>query len=112
MGTHILRFRKADKVVFDSIKNGEKTIETRAATAKFRKIKAGDILVFDCARERLEKEVKSVAIYKSTDELAGKVDFRKVMPFVFSVEEMKKVYYSFPNYKEKIAQFGLIAFSL
>jgi len=34
------------------------------------------------------------------------------MPFVNSLEEMKQVYYSFPNYKEKIEEFGLVVFEL
>jgi len=43
MKKHILRIRKIDKIVFDSIKNKKKIIETRAATDKFRKIEK-DIL--------------------------------------------------------------------
>ena len=82
------------------------------ATDRFRKIEAGDALIFFAGGEKLEKKVKSVGIYKGVDELISEIDFRKVMPFVSSVEEMKKVYYSFPNYKEKINKFGLIVFML
>jgi hypothetical protein len=34
------------------------------------------------------------------------------MPDLSSKEEAKKRYYSYPNYKEKIEQFGLLAFEL
>lgn len=112
MEKHILRIRKNDRIVFDSIKNGEKTIETRAATDKFRNIKAGDVLVFVCQDEKLEKSVKKTKRFKSIEEMLEKIDFRKIMPFIDSVQEVKKVYYSFSGYREKIKQFGLVAFWL
>jgi len=110
MKKHSLRIRQADNFVFDLIKNGEKTIETRAATDKYRKIKEGDILVFVCNDDKLEKEIEKVDYYKSIDEITKAIDFKKIMPFVDSIEEMKQVYYSFPDYREKIRKFGLIVF--
>ncbi len=110
MKKHILRIRKIDKTVFDSIKNKKKIIETRAATNKFRKIEKDDILVFVCEDKRLEKQIKQVKLFESIDKMLEKIDFKKVMPFVNSADEMKKVYYSFSGYKEKIDKFGLIAF--
>lgn len=112
MTKYILRIRGIDKFVFDSIKKNEKTIETRAAKEKLRNIGQGDILVFVCGEEKLEKKVKNVSYFENVDELVKKIDFKKIMPFVSSVKEMKKVYYSFPNYREKIKNFGLIAFEL
>lgn len=112
MTKYILKIRQVDKVVFDEIKNGSKTIETRAATDKYRGIQEGDILVFACGDEKLEKMVDKVDIYKSIDEMIRAIDFKSVMPFVDSIDEMKKVYFSFPNYKEKIKTFGLVAFKL
>jgi ASC-1-like (ASCH) protein len=44
--------------------------------------------------------------------MVKKIDFKKIMPFVNSIEEMKEIYYSFPNYKEKIEKFGIVAFYL
>lgn len=112
MTKHILKIRQVDKVVFDAIKNGQKSIETRAATDKYRKIKTGDVLVFVCGDEKLEKTVDKVNIYKSIDEMIRVINFKNIMPFVDSIDEMKKVYFSFPNYKEKISKFGLIAYKL
>tara|TARA_Y100000031_G_C8197895_1_gene374664 strand:+ start:859 stop:1041 length:183 start_codon:yes stop_codon:yes gene_type:complete len=60
MNTHVLKIRKVDKLVFDSIVKGEKVIETRAATPRYRKIKAKDILAFVCEGKRVEKEAKKV----------------------------------------------------
>ena len=56
MKKYTLRFRKTDKGIFNDIKHGLKTIETRAATDRFRPIKAGDILIFVCGKERFEKK--------------------------------------------------------
>jgi ASC-1-like (ASCH) protein len=112
MTKHILKIRQVDRIVFGAIKNSQKTIETRAATGKYREIKAGDILVFVCGDEKLEKLVERVDIYKSIDEMIKTIDFKSIMPFVNSITEMKKVYFSFPNYKEKIKKFGIVAFKL
>ena len=57
MKKHILKIREVDRIVLKAIKNNQKTIETRAATAKFRKIEKGDVLVFVCGDDKLEKEV-------------------------------------------------------
>lgn len=112
MTKHILKIRQVDKVVFDAIKNGQKSIETRVATDKYRKIKTGDVLVFVCGDEKLEELVKGVSIYRSIDEMVRVINFKNIMPFVDSVDEMKRVYFSFPNYKEKIEKFGLVALKL
>lgn len=112
MKKHILKIRQVDKIVFDAIKRNEKTIETRAATARFRRIEKGDILVFVCGDERLERQVLRIDYYKSIDEMTKALDFKKIMPFVNSVDEMKKVYHSFLNYEEKINKFGLVAFKI
>jgi len=104
--------RQVDKFVLDSIRDGKKTIETRAATDRYRRIKKGDILVFVCSGEKLEKEVKKVDYYKSIDEMIKAIDFKKIMPFVNSIDEIENIYFSFPNYKDKINKFGLAVFKL
>jgi ASC-1-like (ASCH) protein len=112
MKKHILKIRQVDKVFFEVIKEGRKTIESRAAIDRYRKIKEGDVLVFVCGSEKLEKKVKKVEYYKTIEEMTKVINFKKVMPFVDSIEEMKKVYFSFPDYKQKIDKFGLVVFKL
>ncbi len=109
MKKHILRFRKIDKGIFDDIKKGLKTIETRAATVKFRTIRKGDILVFLCDGKKFNREVIEVKHFKNIDNMAKSLDIKKIMPQVSSLKEMKTVYYCFPGYQEKIKKFGLIA---
>ena len=109
---HVLRIREVDRKFFEIIKSGEKTIGTRAATDKFRLIKTGDVLKFVCGRDTLEKKVLKVHYFKNVDDLAKTLDLKKIMSFVSSLDEVKKIWYSFPNYKEKIKKYGLLAFEL
>ena len=106
----ILRFRKVDEERFEEVRNGLKVIETRAATKKYENLKVGDVVVFVCGNDRFERRVKKKYNFSSVDEMVGKVPFKKVMPSVNSIEEMKKVYSSYPRYDEKIKQCGLVGF--
>lgn len=112
MAKYILKIRAVDKIVFNSLVKNEKTIETRAATDKYRKIQRGDILIFDCQGEKLEKRVNKIKIYKNISAMTKEINFRKVVPLVSSVKEMTKLIYSFPKNKEKIKKHGIIAFWL
>lgn len=104
--------RKADKDIFESLKKGEKSIETRACTRKFQKIKEGDTLVFNCDNQKLEKKVKKVEHFESIEELFESVDIKNVFPDIDTLETLKQAYFSFPNYKQKIDNYGLFAFWL
>lgn len=107
---HILRFRAKDRINFDEIALGKKKVETRAATDKYRKFQKGDILVFVCGKEKLEKKIKRVEIFKSLNSLFKNVNPKHIMPSVPTTEEMTKIYYSYPHYKEKLKKFGVIAY--
>jgi len=65
---------------FRAIKRGEKTVETRAATKKYRDIVAGDTLIFRCGREVLEKKVKRVVFCRSVAVLLKKYKVEEIMP--------------------------------
>jgi ASC-1-like (ASCH) protein len=95
-----------DRSNFDTIKTGEKKIETRAASGRFGKIEKGDTLVIVCGKERLERKVKKVRIFKSLSALPRK----QIMPWTKNFAEMEKAYYSYPGYKYKIKKYGIIAF--
>jgi len=112
MKTWTLKFRQTDKDNFDEVKAGLKTIETRAASFKYKNIQAGDILIFACGKERLSKQVVKRQHFPSVEEMVKEIPFNKIMPGVKSVEEMKKVYSSYPDYDEKIKEFGILALEL
>lgn len=107
-----LRFRAVDKDNFDEVRNGIKSIETRAGTVKYQPIAAGDTLTFVCGQEQCVKKVVRIFHWPSIDAMIKEIDFKKIMPLVDSVEEMKKVYAGYPDYEQKIAEHGLLGFEL
>lgn len=112
MKTYVLKFAEINKDIFEAIKIGRKKVETRAGTIKYKDIKAGDVLIMSCWGEKFEKEVKNVFHFVSTHDLLKKYTPEQISPKRHSEKELTEVYYSFPNYKEKIAEFGILAFEL
>ena len=112
MATYVLRIREVDRSFFEVIRSGEKTIETRAATNKFRKIKQGDMLKFTCGKDYLTKKIVKTHLFKDIDSLLGTLRLKKIMPWVSSPDKAKEIWQSFPNYEEKIKNYGIIAFEL
>ena len=112
MKKYTLRFRAVNKDIFLDIKSGKKTVETRAATERYRNIKDGDLIVLVCGKERFEKIVKKAKIFKTIKALVGAYPIKKIMPNISTEKELQEAYYSYPDYKEKIKNFGLIALEL
>lgn len=109
---YVFRFRAVNKKIFLDIKSGKKTVETRAATEKYRNIKIGDMVILICGKERFEKKVKKAKIFKTIKSLIKAYPIKKIMPNLTTEKELEKAYYSYPDYKEKIKKFGLIALEL
>lgn len=109
---HFLRFALEHKGTFDSIRDGSKRIETRAATVKYKDIKVGDTLTLSCGEERFVKRVKRTQHFRSLRELFDVYKPEEIKPGVKTEKEMTKIYHSFPNYEEKIGEFGIFAFEL
>jgi ASC-1-like (ASCH) protein len=112
MKKHVLRLRARDKGIFEQICSGEKSVETRAATKKYRDVAAGDVLVFVCDGHQIEKEIQKLEHFPSIDALFKEIPLKSVMPDATTLEDAKKVYASFPGYEEKIAKEGIMAFWL
>ena len=110
MKSFVLRFRVKDRKNFKEIKNGLKVIETRAATERYKKIKAGDRLIFICGKTRLIKIIAKVKRFRSVGAMFRAINYAKIMPSAGSASGARKIYYSYPGYKEKIKKFGIIAF--
>lgn len=108
----ILRFRAINRDTFEAIRIGKKRIETRAATPKYSGISDGVSLVFVCGNDRFEKTVKKTEIFPSIGSLFKKHKPPAIDPKNKTVADGRKMYYSFPGYKEKIRKFGLIAWEL
>lgn len=112
MKTHVVRFRKADINNLEEVRDGLKQIETRAATPKYMAFEVGDELEFKCGSLKITKGIAKKYYWKDIDTMVREIPFKKIMPSVTSVDEMKKVYSSYPEYDEKIAKFGLVGFLL
>ncbi len=106
---YTLRFTKKDKPTFEFIRNEKKKVETRAATVRYASIRVGDIVVLSCAGEKFEKKVAKARKFKTITGLLKVYKPNLINPGAKTLKEMEAMYYSFPGYKEKIKQFGLIA---
>jgi len=112
MKTHTLVFRQVDRGNFIAIKDGLKTVETRAATVRHREIKAGDTLIIKCGKDSTTKTVGAVRHFASIDDLLRAIPIQNLMPFAKTAADVEHEYYSYPGYKEKIEQHGIIALTL
>jgi len=106
------KFREVDRDSFEAIRNGRKKVETRAASSKYSTINSGDSIIIVCGSDKFVKIVKKATRFKSISEMLLRYKVEDINPFVKSEEELEKMYYSFPNYKEKIKDFGLMAYEL
>lgn len=109
---HVLRFRAVNRDIFNAIKTGGKTIETRAATPKYANLKKGDRIVFVCGKSKFTKEIGNAYKFKSINILVKKYRPSAINPNCTTKKELEEMYFSFSNYKEKIKKFGIIALSL
>ncbi|SRR6266550_2693160 len=107
-----LRFREVDRDKFDDVKNGLKTVETRAATSRYKDIQAGDLLIVVCGKDRIEKTVVASKHFDSVEAMLKECNLKQILPSANSVEDAYKMYYSFPGYKEKLDRYGVMAFEL
>lgn len=112
MAQYMLKFRAVNKDIFLDIKSSKKTVETRAATQKYRGIKAGDMLILSCGKKKFEIRVKKTKIFPSIKSLIKTYPIKRIMPQISTEKELRNTYYNYPNYKEKIKKFGLIALEL
>lgn len=112
MKTKTLRFRRKDVTDFERIRVGIKSVETRAGSIKYQSLEIGDTLVFVCGKDKFSKIIKKKHHFKSINAMFKKVPFKKIWPEAKSAKEPEKIYYSYPNYEEKIKKFGILAFEL
>lgn len=112
MKRHVLNIRAVDRINFDQIAEGKKTIETRAATPRYNGIEAGDELELRCGTDRITRRVLAVQHYDSVESIFQSADFSSVMPGVETLDDAKAAYYSYSGYEDKINRYGLIAMYL
>lgn len=112
MGSPIFVFREVDRDRFEEVRNGAKVIETRAGTEKYRSIKIGDEVTFTCGNDSFSKKVTKEYHWSTIEVMLIEVPLKKVMLDLETVDQVRERYASYPNYKEKIAKFGIVGFEL
>lgn len=112
MKAHHIKFRTENRDIFEAIRTGAKKVETRAATEKFRDIKREDIVALVCEDDMFTKTVKHAEIFKTIGALLKKYSPQEINPACTTEKELREMYHSFPDYKEKIKKHGLIALEL
>ena len=112
MKKYILRFRAVNRKNFNEIKDGLKSVETRAATVRYQDIKKGDTLVIVCGKARITKQVKRVRRFKTIGSMFKAIPFKKVSPSLRTAAQARAVFYGYPGYREKIKEFGLVALDI
>lgn len=105
----ILNFRACDKEIFDAVLDGSKKVEIRAASTKFQNLKAGDTAVLKCGNQKVQRKIKVVKYVSGIDELLNTYQVSDINPFMNDKESLEKMYYGFPDYREKIEKYGLAA---
>lgn len=115
MKSWVLRIRKTDKVIFDRIRKGEKTIETRPMNAPesmkyYGNMKAGDRLVILCDGQRLEKYVKDFRIYKDFEKYLKTEDLENILGKGITKADARRIHYSFG--RERLDKYGIIAIDM
>ncbi len=117
----VLKFAsyKSPNDIFDAVRNGTKTLETRPNTPKYSKIKIHDILV--CVSldngETIEKEVLGVRVYKSIMEMSSSEDSNRIFPSAKSPEKLVNIFESFKrrwgkSYADKLEKYGVVVFQI
>ncbi len=109
---YTLRFRSANRDIFNAIKSGKKKIETRAGTEKYRSISKGDTLIFVCGKLKFRKRVSLVKKFRSISAMLKKYNPVDINPKTKTESELEKIYHSFPGYRGKIKKYGLILMKL
>ncbi len=112
MKVHTLRFRKINEDTFEAIKTGTKKVETRAATSRYSKIEEGDTLKLVCGKKSFNRNVMKVKKFKTITSLLKDYKPSEINPKLKTKNETIDMYYSFPKYRDKIKQFGIIALEL
>ncbi len=112
MATRHFPIREVDRRVFEALRDGAKTVETRAGSPRYQHVQAGEEAVFDCGADRVVRKIIAVRHFKTIHELVEHYDVEAIVPWLHTEQELVDMYMSFPGYRERIAQYGIIAMEL
>lgn len=90
------------------IKSGKKKIEGRLYDEKRRKIKPGDVILFE---RKLKVRIKALRIYPSFRKMLEEEGLENVLPNVKNIEEGVRIYRQFYD-KKKEKKYGVVAIEI
>lgn len=97
---------------FDAIKSGRKTVEGRLWKDDYRSLQPGDPLIFVCGDDKLCRIAKSLHIYANFRQMLENEGALNCLPDIPWIDECVKLYESFPGYKERQIECGVLAIRL
>ncbi len=122
MAEWILKFAsyKRENDVFEAVKSGEKTIETRPLNKKskrnYSKIEPGDKLVMYSldTKEKLDKIATYIHVYRFLEEMVKSEPVEKIWPGVKTPNQLLAIYEEVKkkwgkSYAEKLDKYGIVA---
>lgn len=112
MQTPVFVFEEVDRHNFEDVRNGVKTIETRAATEKYQAVQVGDEITLQCGADTITKKVTKKFTWPTIEAMFEEVPLKRVMPDLDTIDQVRARYNSYPNYTEKLKQHGIVGFEL
>ncbi|KKQ41402.1 MAG: hypothetical protein US60_C0041G0004 [Microgenomates group bacterium GW2011_GWC1_37_8] len=122
MSKWLLKFAsyKQKDDIFNMVKSGEKTIETRPYDPRKKRnysiVKPGDILIFYSldSKKRIEKIATFIHIYNSVEEMVRTEPVDNIFPGIKTPENLLKVYEEVKkkwgkSYANKLEKYGIVA---
>lgn len=97
------------KKYFDYIRSGRKTVEGRINSGMFLRIKQGEHIIFFNQSDKVTCLVTKINSYDSFAEMLTKEGVTSCLPDVTSLGAGIQIYEKIPGYKEKAAQYGVLA---
>lgn len=108
--------------IFNFLKSGEKTIETRPynpSKSDYSKVVPGDVIIFESADngETTRKVVAFVHLYDSLNKMVSNEPVNKILLGVGSPEKLLKVYDELKDkwgkdYKNALEKYGVVAIGI
>ena len=96
---------------FSLIKSGEKNVEGRLDRHVYARLEINDIIIWNNNEEYVTTKVVNITKYKTFYDYLENQGLEKTVPFVKTIDDGVKIYYTFYTKKEE-DEFGVLAFQL